>query len=120
MITFFNCIEALLYCLIFVAAILLSESVIAYQRIDGKPHQSKIKIAIMTMTTALMTISVYSTHCHGEIGFLECIYVNPGEELMRNIGIALYINTCLFLGGLHQWLYVFSLKSRTEKSNVNF
>jgi hypothetical protein len=24
------------------------------------------------------------------------------------------------LGGLHQWLYVFSLKSRTEKSNVNF
>ena len=53
-----------------------------------------------------MTLSVYSTHCYPAIGFLECLYINPGEELMKNIGIALFINTNLFLGGLHQWLYV--------------
>ena len=79
---------------------------IAYQKIDGLPKQSKIKTAIMISTTAIMTFSVYSTHCSGDIGFLECIYISPGEELMKNIGVALFINTSLFLGGLHQWLYV--------------
>jgi hypothetical protein len=106
MIYFFNAVEAVMYCLIFLAAILLSETVIDYQKIYHTPHQSKIKILILLSTTAIMTLSVYSTHCYDEIGFLECIYISPGDELMRNIGIALFINTCLFLGGLHQWLYV--------------
>ena len=61
---------------------------------------------MLLSTTAAMTLSVYSTHCYPAIGFLECLYINPGEELMKNIGIALFINTNLFLGGLHQWLYV--------------
>ena len=57
-----------------------------------------------------MTLCVYSTHCYGEIGFTECIYISPGEQLMKNIAIVLYINTSLFLGGLHQWLYVLIIK----------
>jgi len=39
---------------------------------------------------------------------------------MRNIGIALFINTSLFLGGLHQWLYVNQIKLRMGKWNANF
>jgi hypothetical protein len=120
MITVASTVEGLLYCLIFVAAILLSETVIAYQRIDEAPRQAKVKIAIMTATTAVLTLSVYSSHCYGEIGFLECIYISPGEELMKNIGIALFINTSLFLGGLHQWLYVTHITSRMAKSRGSF
>jgi hypothetical protein len=36
---------------------------------------------------------------------------------MKNIGIALFINTSLFLGGLHQWLYVrlLEIERRNQK-----
>jgi len=120
MITVASAVEGLLYCLIFVAVILLSETVIAYQRIDEAPRQARIKIAIMTATTTVLTLSVYCSHCYGEVGFLECIYINPGEELMKNIGIALFINTSLFLGGLHQWLYVKLKRYRMGKSRGSF
>ena len=39
---------------------------------------------------------------------------------MKNIGIALFINTSLFLGGLHQWLYVKLILARMDKSSENF
>jgi len=78
MIDYSSTIEAMLYCLIFFAAILFSEAVIDYQKTYCVPHQSKIKISILLGATILMTLSVYTTHCHGEIGFLECIYINPG------------------------------------------
>ncbi len=107
MITFFNALEGLLYCLIFVAAILLCESLIVYYQIGSNPKKAMIQTVIMTLTTTILTGWVYSSHCSNKIGFLECIYINPGEELMKNIGIALFINTSLFLGGLHQWLYVY-------------
>lgn len=64
MILFFNAVEALSYCFIFVAAILLSEAIIDYQKIFGTPHQSKIKIVVLLLITALMSVSVYSTHCY--------------------------------------------------------
>ena len=38
---------------------------------------------------------------------------------MRNIGIALFINTSLFLGGLHQWLYVRKSLARMAKLKGN-
>ena len=68
MISWFNTLEALLYCLVFMAAILLSDTVIAHEkidRLDRTPRKSRIKIAIMMTTVALMTLSVYSTHCRG-------------------------------------------------------
>jgi hypothetical protein len=86
--------------------VLLSEAIIDYQKIYSTPQQSKLKIGVLLATVTLMTASVYYSHCHGSIGLLECVYISPGEELMRNIAIALFINTSLFLGGLHQWLYV--------------
>ena len=67
---YFSLIEALFYCLIFVAVILLTESIIDYQKISGSPHKSKIKITILLITTTILTLSVYTTHCHQEIGFL--------------------------------------------------
>ena len=67
---YFSVIEALFYCLIFIAAILLSEIIIDYHKITSNPHQSKIKIVILVSTTATLTLSVYCTHCHDEIGLL--------------------------------------------------
>lgn len=106
MIRFFSAVEACLYCLVFVGAILFSEAVIDYHRSYCTPHQSKIKILVLLSATAAMTLGVYGSHCYPAVGLLECLYINPGDELMKNIGIALFINTNLFLGGLHQWLYV--------------
>lgn len=120
MIEFFNIIEALLYILIFSVAIVFSEALIEFRKTYCAPHHSKIKIVVLLIITIAMTLSVYATHCFGQVGLLECIYLNPGEEMMRNVGIALYINTCLFLGGFHQWLYVWFLAFRTEKSKENF
>ena len=37
---------------------------------------------------------------------------------MKNIGIALFINTSLFLGGLHQWLYVKRILDRIFKEDI--
>lgn len=116
MISFFRAVEATLYCLIFLAAVLFAEALIDYQKIYSTPQQSKLKIVVLLSATFLLTLSVYGSHCHGEIGLLECIYISPGEELMRNIGIALFINTSLFLGGLHQWLYVRRYSGRMAKS----
>lgn len=79
MIYFFSAVEAFLYCLIFVAAILFSEAVIDYHKSYSTPHQSKIKILVLLSTTAAMTLSVYSTHCYPTVGFLECLYINPGD-----------------------------------------
>lgn len=36
---------------------------------------------------------------------------------MRNIAISLFINTTLFLGGLHQELYVNTAKFNLERGN---
>jgi len=78
-IDYFSVIEALFYCIIFSTIVLLTEAIIDYEKIKGNnPHKSKIKIAILLITTFLMTLSVYSTHCHEKIGFLQCIYVDPG------------------------------------------
>jgi hypothetical protein len=62
-------------------------------------------------------MTTYTNHCIDKnIGFLQCIYIDPcsnfinileEENLGKNIAIALFINTTLFLGGLHQELYVF-------------
>jgi hypothetical protein len=51
MIKFFSAVEALSYCLIFMASILLSEAVIDYQKTYRSPHQSKIKICVLLVTT---------------------------------------------------------------------
>ena len=64
-IDYFAVIEAIFYCLIFTTVILLTEAIIDYEKIKGNnPHKSKIKIAILLITTILMTLSIYSTHCY--------------------------------------------------------
>jgi hypothetical protein len=72
----------------------------------GTTRQSKIKTAVLLGTVCLLSVSVYTDHCQASIGVLECFYLSPSDELAKKIGIALFINTSLFLGGLHQWLYV--------------
>lgn len=78
MISFFRAVEAMLYCFIFLAAILLAEALIDYQKIYTTPQQSKLKIAILLSATSLLTLCVYGSHCHGQIGLLECLYISPG------------------------------------------
>lgn len=117
MIEFFSTVEALLYCLLLVGAILLSEAAVQYQKRQSMESHSRVKIALLLTATAAMVGSVFATHCYPATGLLECFYVTPGEELMRNIGIALFINTSLFLGGLHQWLYVRVAGGRTARSS---
>jgi hypothetical protein len=65
MIDYSSTVEATLYCLIFFAAIIFCEALIDYQKTYRVPHQSKIKISVLLVTTVLMTLSVYATHCHG-------------------------------------------------------
>jgi hypothetical protein len=60
----------MLYCLIFLAAILLAEALIDYQKSYNTPQQSKLKIVVLLSATSILTLSVYGSHCHGEIGFL--------------------------------------------------
>jgi hypothetical protein len=117
MIEFFSTVEALLYCLLLVGAILLSEAVVQYQKTQSMESHSRVKIGLLVAATAAMMGGVFASHCYPSTGVLECFYVTPGEELMRNIGIALFINTSLFLGGLHQWLYVPPAARRTARSS---
>lgn len=70
MISFLKALEGLLYCLIFLASILLSETLIAYQKIGGVAKQSQLKTLVMTATTALLAMWVYSSHCSSRMGFL--------------------------------------------------
>ena len=120
MIHYFHALEALLYCLVFLAAVLLAEALIEYRKASALPHQAKVKSAVMLLTTAGLVASVYWTHCRcSGIGALQCFFISPGEELMHNIGIALFINTSLFLRGLHQWLYVAGAPLRTGRSSAN-
>ena len=65
MISFFRAVEATLYCLIFLAAILFAEALIDYQKIYSTPQQSKLKIVVLLSATLLLTLSVYGSHCHG-------------------------------------------------------
>lgn len=59
MISFLKALEGLLYCLIFLASILLAETLIAYQKIGGIAKQSQLKTLVMTATTALLALWVY-------------------------------------------------------------
>ena len=66
MIDYFRTIEALLYCLIFLSAILFAEALIEYHKTYRLPHQAKIKSAVMLLTTAAMVALVYHSHCSSE------------------------------------------------------
>ena len=69
-----------------------------------------MKIVLILVIVTFLVLLTYFSKCSGNEGehvdFLECIYINPGQELVRYVAIALFINTTLFLGGLHQELYV--------------
>lgn len=111
MINLFSVFEATLVCLIFTISIGYCESRIKAKKLDARIHEqkfskTKIKIIIMSLTVITLMTFTFMNHCYSEIGVLECFYISPTKELGRNIAIAVFINTTLFLGGIHQELYV--------------
>ena len=110
MIQLIDICEALACAFIFVASILLANTYLVVDELQNltsnKTQKSKIKIGMMTLTVFFLMTYTYLTRCFGSTTVLQCFYINPGHELVRHIVLALFLNTTLFLGGLHQQLYV--------------
>ena len=107
MILLIDLLKGVFICLLFTLLLRAIEIYIdvqkAQQKAISKTRQIKLKILIVSIALVLMVGVVYRYECQEkQIGILECIYINPGKELARDVAIAIFINTTLFLGGLHQ------------------
>lgn len=73
--------EAILYCFIFIAGIIFANIYIEHNKLSHrnftKDQAPKIKIFIISLLTLFLVSLTYFNHCHGQIGILECIYINP-------------------------------------------
>lgn len=63
---------------------------------------------------AILSSITYAEKCYGHVGPLECFYIEPTNHTIQNIIIAIFINTTLFLGGLHQELYNGGIKRKFQ------
>lgn len=114
MIRLIDLLKGIFLCLLFTVMLRAIEIYIEarkeQQRGLSKTQQVKAKILLTSLGLVFLVGGVYRYECRnnkdGAIGLLECVYINPGKELARSVAIALFINTTLFLGGLHQELYV--------------
>lgn len=107
MILLIDLLKGVFICLLFTLLLRAIEIYIDVQKTQqkaiSKTRQIKLKILIVSIALVLMVGVVYRYECQEkQIGILECIYINPGKELARDVAIAIFINTTLFLGGLHQ------------------
>ena len=65
---------------------------------------------------SVLSFKTYFTECYPVgISPSECFYVDPSGQSFNNIGIAIFVNTTLFLGGLHQELYNGKIKKKLLK-----
>lgn len=69
-------------------------------------------IAILTIFSAF----TYSRQClPNQISITQCFYIDPNKGSFNTIALALFVNTTLFLGGLHQELYNGKIKKKIMK-----
>lgn len=128
MILLIDVFKAVLMCIVFILILRAIQIKIQYKKTKyknfGKTSQVKQKILMTSIACAGLVSIVYFFQCRnhqdGSIGLLECIYINPGKQLARDVAIALFINTTLFLGSLHQELYVIFVKFQNGRIRKKF
>lgn len=120
MIRLSDMIESICFVFLVLLTLGLQRSFGEAQEQDGQERRherTKVKILSLLCVLSVLSAITYFEKCHGAVGLLECFYVEPNNHLFQNIIVAIFINTTLYLGGLHQDLYNGGIRKRFQELN---
>ena len=106
MIQLSSVIESLGFVFVFLLTVNLQRSYSELYSLQPERYD-RTKSRILDLFGLLLGMSAltYFDKCYQRTGVLECFYIEPNNHLFQNIIVAVFINTTLYIGGLHQELY---------------
>jgi hypothetical protein len=120
MIQLSDIIQSMCYVFLFLLTLGLQASfseINEVNRHERRYERTKIKIVSLLCLLLILSGLTYGEKCYPQVGMLECFYVEPNNHLLQNIIVAIFINTTLYLGGLHQELYNGGIKRKFQVFN---